>query len=417
MIRDFTDARKSILKGQIDEVNSETFCWLTDKAGDLTMKFAHWIGIMDIRKSLDNIGAYHKRVLDMNDMTKKEIDEIFAEVEKVDASYKKKFTELTDFLEEWTGKSKILTDQISPSFAIASAAEMKKACKQVNKKMENLNGEITETFGDVLSYREKRVAMKAAKELVGGTLGAVISVVAMPATLTKAFVTGGPAGLVKECTKQTWGLCNDVFSIGQDAVGFVGIGLGLGIGALSGKNKNRVRAQAIEQASEISGRDGLTGEFESLSHGDDIFSKFYGKAAKVSGALDTLDTIDDVWSGAKDIKDFGKDVKENGLLKTIISETGFTADLTPDKLKSADKSLKGKKLKQLNKIYQEYGKKKNFLSNIKTGYDYVEGFFSSDSSVQEKVVKNTTGGGLLSDLADLWNAGEEAMDQFVIRVY
>ena len=253
MIRDFSEDRKEKLKKQIDEINSETLCWLTDGLGDLGTRFSRWIGILDINNYMDNISAYHKKMLDMNDMTKKEIDQIFEEVYSVDSEFKKKFGEVSSMLDTWIDNVHILRDQINPGFSIAPAASIRKDCKEINKKLETARGEIAETYDKELTYSEKRAALEAAKGSVSALGEFAGNILAMPGKMISGVLSGDYAEIVSA----EWDLINSMFSFGQKAAAFTAVGLGIGIGSLSGKNKNKVREKALEESESLNSRDGL----------------------------------------------------------------------------------------------------------------------------------------------------------------
>ena len=243
MIRDFSEERKEKLKKQIDEINSETLCWLTDGLGDLGTRFSRWIGILDINNYMDNIGAYHKKMLDMNNMTKKEIDQIFEDVYSVDSKYKEQFEEAVSGLDSWISKVHILRDQINPGFSITSASGIRKSCKEINKEIEAVRGKMAETYEKELTYSEKRAAMEALKGGVSALGEFAGNILAMPGKMISSVLSGNPAGVLSA----EWDLINSVFSTGQKGAALFAVGLGLGIGSMSGKNKNKVREKALEE--------------------------------------------------------------------------------------------------------------------------------------------------------------------------
>lgn len=394
MIRDFSEERKEKLKRQIDEVNSETLCWLTDGLGDLGTRFGRWIGILDINNYMDNIGAYHKKMLDMNDMTKKEIDQIFEEVYSVDSEYEKNFGKVSSMLDTWIDKTHVLRDQINPGFSIAPAAEIRKSCKKLNKELETIRGEIAEAYEKELAYSEKRAALEAFKGGVGAIGDLVGNLFAMPGKMINSFLSGNPAGIASA----TWDLINSVFSVGQKAAAFAAVGLGIGIGSLSGKNKNKVREKALEESESLNSRNGLTGEFENLSHSGGFAGQIYGGLAKGSGALDDINGIYTVYEDAKGMTDTFK--KENftkdkiGL--TIGSELGFETQVMPDDLERP-KYMRKAKWKRYNEMYKYYETKKNIYSNFNTLLDYGEAAADPDRTVAEEAFKKSSIGGFASD--------------------
>lgn len=395
MIRDFSEDRKEKLKKQIDEINSETLCWLTDGLGDLGTRFSKWIGLLDINNYMDNISAYHKKVLDMNDMTKKEIDQIFEDVYSVDSEYKEQFRDAGSGLDKWISKVHILRDQINPGFSITSAAGIRKSCKEINKEIEAVRKEMAEAYEKELAYSEKRAAMEAAKGFVTAFADGIGNVMSMPGKMISSVLSGNPAGIASA----TWDLVNSVFSVGQKGAAFTAVILGIGIGSLSGKNKNKVREKALEESESLNSRDGLTGEFESLSQSGTWEKKIYGGLAKGSGALDDMNSMYKVYEGAKELTTdtFKKEnfTKDN-IVHTIGSELGFETKITPDDLERP-KYMRKAKWKRYNDMYKDFERDKNIYSNIHTVLDYGLAAADPEQSVGEEAFKKSSVGGFVSD--------------------
>ena len=55
MVRDYTEETKERLLKQIDEVNNETWCWLTDGLGDFFTSAGKWLGILNLRDDMSNV--------------------------------------------------------------------------------------------------------------------------------------------------------------------------------------------------------------------------------------------------------------------------------------------------------------------------------------------------------------------------
>lgn len=410
MIRDFSEEKKERLKKQIDEINSETLCWLTDGLGDLGTRFVKWIGILDINNYMDNISAYHKKMLDMNDMTKKEIDQIFEDVYSVDSTYKDEFGEAASGLESWISKVNILRDQINPGFSIASAAGIRKSCREVNKEIEAVRKNMAETYDKELTYAEKRAAMEAAKGFVADLGTGIGNLMSMPGKMIESVLSGNPAGIASA----TWDLINSVFSVGQKAAAFAVVGLGIGIGSLSGKSKNKVREKALEESESLNSRNGLTGEFEDLSHAGGFAGIVYGGLEKGSGTLDDINGIYTVYEDAKGMTDTFK--KENftkdNIVHTTGSELGFETRVTPEDLERP-KYMRKTKWKRYNDMYKDFERDKNIYSNLHTMLDYGLAAADPEQSVGEEVLKKSSAGGFL---ADEWSTIKKLGDMEYVAV-
>lgn len=90
MFRDFSESAKQKLLGYVAEV-TETSTWgkIGDAIGDMGLHVQHWLGWMNVSRYVNDLDKYHKKVIDKNNTTKKQIEEIFAKVEAVDGRYEK----------------------------------------------------------------------------------------------------------------------------------------------------------------------------------------------------------------------------------------------------------------------------------------------------------------------------------------
>lgn len=85
--RDFSERSKQQLLNLVSEVENEKWCDFTDWVGDRWYDFEGWIGSLDIRRYINNVNEYHKKVIDKNNTSKETIEKIFAEVTAIDTSY------------------------------------------------------------------------------------------------------------------------------------------------------------------------------------------------------------------------------------------------------------------------------------------------------------------------------------------
>ena len=85
----------------VDDVEKEKFCDFTDFVGDSYYKFQAWIGKLNIKNYLKDVDSYHKKVIDKNNTSKKEIEKIFANVENVDVTYQAKFSAIKSNIERY----------------------------------------------------------------------------------------------------------------------------------------------------------------------------------------------------------------------------------------------------------------------------------------------------------------------------
>ena len=78
-------------------MENEKLCDFTDWVGDRWLDFEQFIGQLNIKKYINNVNDYHKKVIDKNNATQSSINKIFNDVAKVDNTYYNVFTNI-DFL-------------------------------------------------------------------------------------------------------------------------------------------------------------------------------------------------------------------------------------------------------------------------------------------------------------------------------
>lgn len=84
MYRDYTEATLNELKQQIREINESDFSPITDFFGDIWYGVQSLVGVLKIDNYLNDVSSYHRKVLDQNDTTVKELEGIFTAVRNVD---------------------------------------------------------------------------------------------------------------------------------------------------------------------------------------------------------------------------------------------------------------------------------------------------------------------------------------------
>lgn len=87
MRRDFSSQALSELESQLNELKNEQLSFLTDFFGDLYLRVKHYLAKHGIVENLDDIRAYHKEVLDMENASLSQIHQIFEEISSVDSNY------------------------------------------------------------------------------------------------------------------------------------------------------------------------------------------------------------------------------------------------------------------------------------------------------------------------------------------
>lgn len=88
MIRDFSESAKQKLL-QFVKDTTETGVWgkIGDAIGDAGNHVLNWLGWLNIKRYVDNLDTYHRKVIDKNDATCKQIETIFSNVYGIDGRY------------------------------------------------------------------------------------------------------------------------------------------------------------------------------------------------------------------------------------------------------------------------------------------------------------------------------------------
>ena len=114
MTRDFTEAAKQKLISQIEEV-TETSWWgkVGDFFGDRWLDIQAWTGRLSIQNYLDDVDAYHKKILDRRNTKVQEIETIFARVRDLDYSSGISFRNTVDDMQQKIAAVRRVSDVIS----------------------------------------------------------------------------------------------------------------------------------------------------------------------------------------------------------------------------------------------------------------------------------------------------------------
>lgn len=116
MKRDFSESAKTKLLGYVADV-TETSTWgkIGDSISDATLHVSHWLGFLNVNKYIDNLDAYHKKIIDKNNTTAKQIEDIFANVTKIDSRYEVGINNENNYLAKMITLLDDLSDTINPS--------------------------------------------------------------------------------------------------------------------------------------------------------------------------------------------------------------------------------------------------------------------------------------------------------------
>lgn len=115
MKRDFSESARQELLSLVTEVENDKWCDFTDWMGDRWYDFEGWIGQLDVRDYINNVNNYHKKVIDKNNTTSTDIENIFQNVNDVSDLYKSRFIALLADLKEFNRMIKLLSTVVNPN--------------------------------------------------------------------------------------------------------------------------------------------------------------------------------------------------------------------------------------------------------------------------------------------------------------
>ncbi len=373
MVRDFTEATKERLSKEIDDINKKTWNPVTDFIGDVFMYGGKWLGILSLNDDMSNVESYQRRVLDMTDMTKKELKKIFEDVYAVDKDYKGKFSTLNEREKIYNSKLQALYSMLQPNFSICDAKKIKSMVSDYNAQLKSVDGKINKDFEAELDWAAKQAALENTKGLFGGVLKTVIDVVTLPVSMVKNVATGNWGGIFTD----TWSLIDDVFAVGSNLVGITTLGLGYGISALTGSNETKNLAISYGEA--YGGATGLTDALEADEkiNGENPVTSLFLKGSKF---MDSASAAVGLFSDAKGFLDDPSSM--------IDGKFGFKDKLGT--IKKADMLEKYQDdYRHWQTLYRHLGKDNHYttLKNISNGYNYLKGFWDIPNGA-DTVVEN-----------------------------
>ena len=114
MRRDFSEKSMQNMLSLVSQVENEKYSDFTDWIGDRWYDFESWIGTLNIRRYINDVNSYHKKVIDKNNTSKETIYRIFDAVKSVDNTYSSIFDNLKTHLSKWNAYIISLADIVTP---------------------------------------------------------------------------------------------------------------------------------------------------------------------------------------------------------------------------------------------------------------------------------------------------------------
>ena len=162
MLRDYSESSKQKILNLVSEVENEKLCDFTDWIGDRWTDFEEFTGQLNIRKYVNNVNAYHKKVIDKNNATKDSIDRIFSNVENVNNTYYNVFANIDSLLQQWNKYIVELQGIVSPSNGRFEATYIESAMKDILSDIEKdeikcLRDKMVKDVGGELVFNEELI--------------------------------------------------------------------------------------------------------------------------------------------------------------------------------------------------------------------------------------------------------------------
>lgn len=404
MVRDFTEATKDKLLKEIDDINKSTWSPLTDAIGDMFTYAGKWIGLIALNDDMSNVQKYQRRVLDMTDMTKKELKQIFDDVYSVDREFKDIFAKINDNECVYNAKLLSLINAIRPNFEICSASKIKSMTSDYDKQLKDISGKINSDFEKELAWAAKKALLENTKGFISGVLKTVVDVICLPVSMTKNKVTDNAGGIFVD----TWAIIDDTFAICSNLVGLVAAALGLGYGMSAITGSHEQKHFAIKYAEAYGGASGLT---ETLEADEKVTGDAFGssKMKMISEKIDAASAALGLWSDAKRFLDDPSSMIDN--------KFGFKEKLGT--LKKADMIDKYKDdYRSWQALYRKLAKDTKYIKwkNIGNAYKYLEGFWDLPDGGWEAVAEHEdetlfkSNNKWFKALGDAYDFGEDISD-------
>ena len=114
MRRDFSEESKQKLLELVKEVEAEKWSALTDWFGDRWYDFEEWIGVLDIKRYLDDVSSYHKKVIDKENYAAYNIETIYQNVNADSERYQSRFAALLTALQGFRDTMEKVSAAVGP---------------------------------------------------------------------------------------------------------------------------------------------------------------------------------------------------------------------------------------------------------------------------------------------------------------
>lgn len=147
MFRDFSESAKQQLLGYVDEVTPKNdWARITDAVGDIGLTVQRVLGQLNISNYINNVSDYHRKIIDKNNATAKQIEQIFSDVQGVDTSYMGYVSEQVNYGQQIARLISDMANIIDPNGGNMSVAKMNQLLAADIEAMEGAQATVAKTI-------------------------------------------------------------------------------------------------------------------------------------------------------------------------------------------------------------------------------------------------------------------------------
>lgn len=409
MVRDFTDEAKEKLLSQISDIESHDWSWFTDWLGDMSFHIQKWAGLLRLEENMSNVEAYHKAILDMNNVKSNELEYIFESIYGEETKVANQFAVLNEKLQSLRDNMQRMAGQIDSGFVSADAASIQKIGKELQADLKNVNSTLTELQNQEQTKLLTLLLQEQAKEMVKDCLSVAAEIALLP-------ISKGTLGMLAGLHSGSWDILNHSFAAIESVTATVFAIIGLGAGKIGCEE---ARYSAYQTAKELAELDGLTDHFEKESEKDPN-NKLYKTLSSLSEVVDTV-------NGGYKVLDTGMGVADKFLNAGEVKSVDTTKKILGFEFgeKQGIKWEDYKKLyggyqsdwEKFNEVYSQMENEANRISNIQSAYKLAEGFCedlfgnSNEKNGVKAAIDQTAAGKVIDGIAKGIEFKEELPDK------
>ena len=133
MIRDFSEEKKEEIFRILDEIDMKDWKPFMEWCGSSVEEFGNWPEKLGISAYTRYVDEYHQKILDLNEMTRQQVNTVFENVAEIDARYAKRMRECQEKIKEQIAMVRTMSEFMqsmtdgNPNIALLSGGNVSKA--------------------------------------------------------------------------------------------------------------------------------------------------------------------------------------------------------------------------------------------------------------------------------------------------